>query len=168
MTKTSITFANRNIKTENMKLAEALSLRAELKSRIDALGPRIRESAKIQEGDEPIDNVDELFKELDDSLNQFEDLIYRINMTNVQATIDGESLTRLIARRDVLSKRVAILRFIINEVASNDPRFGKNEIRYVRTVDVKELHKEMDRYSKQLRELDLKIQELNWTVELVE
>ena len=32
-----------------MKLAEALSLRAELKNKINALGLRIRESAKIQE-----------------------------------------------------------------------------------------------------------------------
>ena len=144
-----------------MKLAEALSLRAELKSKINALGLRIRESAKIQEGDEPVEDVDELRKELDDCLNQIEDLIYRINMTNVHATIDGESLTRLIARRDVLSKRVAIMGNIVNQIASNDTRF-------VRTVDVKELHKEVDKYSKQLRELDLKIQELNWTVELVE
>lgn len=89
-------------------------------------------------------------------------------MTNVQATIDGESLTRLIARRDVLSKRVAIMGNIVNQIGSNDIRFGKNEIRSIRTVDVRELHKEVDKYSKQLRELDLKIQELNWTVELVE
>ena len=76
-----------------MKLAEALSLRAELKNKINALDLRIRESAKIQEGDEPVEDVDELRKELDDCLNQIEDLIYRINMTNVHATIDGESLT---------------------------------------------------------------------------
>lgn len=151
-----------------MKLAEALSLRAELKNKINSLKGRIKESAKIQEGDEPVDDVDELRKELDDCLNQFEDLIYRINITNVQATVDGESLTRLIARRDVLSKRVAIMENIVDDVASNDARYGKNEIRYVRTVDVKELHKDVDRYSKQLRELDLKIQGLNWTTDLVE
>jgi hypothetical protein len=151
-----------------MKLAEALSLRAELKNKINSLKDRIKESAKIQEGDEPVDDVDELRKELDDCLNQFEDLIYRINITNVQATVDGESLTRLIARRDVLSKRVAIMENIVDDVASNDARYGKNEIRYVRTVDVKELHKDVDRYSKQLRELDLKIQGLNWTTDLVE
>ena len=151
-----------------MKLAEALSLRAELKNKINAFGPRIRESAKMQEGDEPVEDVDELRKELDDCLNQIEDLIYRINMTNVHATIDGESLTRLIARRDVLSKRVDIMWNLVNQIGSNDIRFGKNEIRTIRTVDIRELHKELDKYSKQLRELDLKIQELNWTVELVE
>ena len=80
-------------------------------------------------------------------------------MTNVHATIDGESLTQLIARRDVLSKRVAIMGNIVNQIGTND---------IIRTVDVRELHKEVDKYSKQLRELDLKIQELNWTVELVE
>lgn len=105
-----------------MKLAEALSLRAELKSKINALGLRIRESAKIQEGDEPVEDVDELRKELDDCLNQIEDLIYRINMTNVHATIDGESLTRLIARRDVLSKRV--------------PSWGISSIRLPPTIHV--------------------------------
>ena len=78
------------------------------------------------------------------------------------------SLTRLIARRDVLSKRVAIMWNLVNQIGSNDIRFGKNEIRTIRTVDIRELHKELDKYSKQLRELDLKIQELNWTVELVE
>ena len=56
-----------------MKLAEALSLRAELKNKINALGLRIRESAKIQEGDEPVEDVDELRKELDDCLDQIED-----------------------------------------------------------------------------------------------
>ena len=57
---------------------------------------------------------------------------------------------------------------LVNQIGSNDIRFGKNEIRTIRTVDIRELHKELDKYSKQLRELDLKIQELNWTVELVE
>ena len=74
-----------------MKLAEALSIRADLQKRVAQLKERIKESAKVQEGDEPCDNVEELYKELDDVLVQLEDLVYRINITNVQIVQDGDS-----------------------------------------------------------------------------
>lgn len=154
-----------------MKLAEALSIRADLQKKVAQLKERIKESAKVQEGDEPCDNVEELYKELDEALVQLEDLIYRINITNVQIVQDGDSLTRLIAKRDVLSMRVKALKEVVNYVAANDTRFGRNELKYVRTIDIidiKALRKEADTYAKQYRELDLKIQSLNWTVDLVD
>ena len=158
-----------------MKLAEALSIRADLQKRVAQLKERIKESAKVQEGDEPCDNVEELYKELDDVLVQLEDLVYRINITNVQIVQDGDSLTRLIAKRDVLSmrvkalkERVKALKEVVNYVAANDTRFGRNELKYVRTIDIKALRKEADTYAKQYRELDLKIQSLNWTVDLAD
>ena len=147
-----------------MKLAEALSIRADLQKRVAQLKERIKESAKVQEGDEPCDNVEEL----DEAVVQLEDLIYRINITNVQIVQDGDSLTRLIAKRDVLSMRVKALKEVVNYVAANDTRFGRNELKYVRTIDIKALRKEADTYAKQYRELDLKIQSLNWTVDLVD
>ena len=99
-----------------MKLAEALSIRADLQKRVAQLKERIKESAKVQEGDEPCDNVEEL----DEAVVQLEDLIYRINITNVQIVQDGDSLTRLIANRDVLSMRVKALKEVVNYVAAND------------------------------------------------
>ena len=147
-----------------MKLAEALSIRADLQKKVAQLKERIKESAKVQEGDEPCDNVEEL----DEAVVQLEDLIYRINITNVQIVQDGDSLTRLIAKRDVLSMRVKALKEVVNYVAANDTRFGRNELKYVRTIDIKVLRKEADTYAKQYRELDLKIQSLNWTVDLVD
>lgn len=74
----------------------------------------------MQEGDEPCDNLEELYKELDEAVVQLEDLIYRINITNVQIVQDGDSLTRLIANRDVLSMRVKALKEVVNYVAAND------------------------------------------------
>ena len=124
-----------------MKLAEALSIRADLQKKV---------------------------AQLKEALVQLEDLIYRINITNVQIVQDGDSLTRLIAKRDVLSLRVKALKEVVNYVAANDTRFGRNELKYVRTIDIKALRKEADTYAKQYRELDLKIQSLNWTVDLVD
>ena len=117
-----------------MKLAEALSIRADLQKKVAQLKERIKESAKVQEGDEPCDNVEELYKELDEVLVQLEDLIYRINITNVQIVQDGDSLTRLIAKRDVLSMRVKALKEVVNYVAANDTRFGRNELKYDRNI----------------------------------
>ena len=150
-----------------MKLAEALSIRADLQKKVAQLKERIKASAKVQEGDEPCDNVKELRKELDGVLVQLEDMIYRINLTNVQTVLDGESLTRLMARRHVLSMRVKTLQEVVRHVSANDSRFGRNELKYVRTVDVNALREEADTYAKQYRELDLNIQRLNWTVDLV-
>lgn len=97
-----------------------MSIRADLLKKVAQLKERIKESAKVQEGDEPCDNVEELYKELDEAVVQLEDLIYRINITNVQIVQDGESLTRLIANRDVLSMRVKALKEVVNYVAAND------------------------------------------------
>lgn len=97
-----------------------MSIRADLQEKVAQLKERIKESAKVQEGDKPCDNVEELYKELDEALVQLEDLIYRINITNVQIVRDGDSLTRLIANRDVLSMRVKALKEVVNYVAAND------------------------------------------------
>lgn len=87
-----------------------MSIRADLQKKVAQLKERIKESAKVQEGDEPCGNLEELYKELDEAVVQLEDLIYRINITNVQIVQDGDSLTRLIANRDVLSMRVKALK----------------------------------------------------------
>ena len=150
-----------------MKLAEALSIRAELQTKVAELKERIKASAKVLEGDEPCDNVEELCKEQDEALVQLEDFIYRINLTNVQTMLDGESLTRMMAKRDVLSMRVK-MQDIVRYVSVNDTRYGRNELKYVRTVDVSLLRKQADSYAKQYRELDMKIQSLNWTVDLID
>ena len=150
-----------------MKLAEALSIRADLQNRIDQLKSRLKYSAKVQEGDQPSENVNELYKELDECLSQFEVIVYRINRTNMQTVHEGETLTQMIARKDTLKlRRLTVMRDLLKHVVEND-RYGRQEIKYVRTVDVGELRKVTDNYSKQLRNLDMKLQSLNWSVDLI-
>ena len=149
-----------------MKLAEALSLRADLQQRFSQLKKRLKASTKIQEGDTPPENVEGLRLEMDEILEHLEDIIYRINFTNMNTVAGSGTLTELIARRDILTMRVSALREIADNMTEREDRFGRSEIRYVRTVDVSDLRKELDRYSKELRELDNTIQSLNWTVEL--
>ena len=143
-----------------MKLAEALSIRADLQRRISQLKSRLKDSSKIQEGDTPAEDVNDLYKELGDCLT------YRINHTNMQTVHEGETLTRMIARKDTLTLRISVMRDVLKHVIEND-RYGRNEIKYIRTIDVSAFRKEMDTCAKRLRELDLKLQSLNWTVDLI-
>lgn len=84
----------------------------------------------------------------------------------MQTLSNGNSLTEMIARKDVLTLRVSMLREIIRYVVETN-RFGRNEIRYIRTIDVNKLRKQTDSFAKELRELDLEIQNLNWNIDLL-
>ena len=105
--------------------------------------------------------------ELNDNLNELETLIFRINHTNISTLSAGISLTEMIAKKDVLSLRISVLRSLAQTAMGSMERYSANEIRYVRTFNVADLQKDIDTYSKQLRELDVKIQQLNWLTDLI-
>lgn len=150
-----------------MKLAEALKLRADLDVRLRELQTRLEANSKVQEGDEPSEDPAELLRELDSVSEQLEDLIWRINTTNASTvSADGMTLTRLIARRDVLMKRRAVLSSFLTSASERVDRYQRSEILVLSTVDVRELRKELDAISAEIRRTDSRIQELNWTTEL--
>ena len=149
-----------------MKLAEALSVRKDLQNKIDQLEDRLKSIVKIQEGDEPDEAAEDLLSELQNASVQLEDVIYRVNRTNLHAVIDGEPITKLIARKDVLTKEIGILRNVLKVASAQESRYSRNEIKYVRTIDTAELRKKVDRLSVELRRVDLRIQEANWMFEL--
>jgi len=149
-----------------MKLAEALTLRADLQKRIQQIRSRLQNNAKVQEGEEPAEDPKELMKELDDLTAQLEDLITRINITNAVTKDKEETLTALLAKRDCLSTQNDILRDFLDSASSLIMRGTQSEIKVKSSVSVRELQKEVDRRAKQLREIDVRIQGLNWTTDL--
>ena len=97
-----------------MKLANALFQRSELQERIRQLEGRLLNNAKVQEGEVPAEDPQELLKELEEHYAQL------------------------------------------------------GEIKIRSAVNVRAMQKEIDWQAKELRELDEKIQEANWTTELME
>lgn len=151
-----------------MKLAEALSLRKDLETRISKIKDRLENVVRIQEGDQPAEDPQELMSELDRCLVQLEQLIYNINVTNMQIVADdGRTMTKLLAERDILKKRIDVLRHTFNEATNSGSRY-RNEIRYVTTIEVKPLRQQLDKFAQQYRQLDMKIQKLNFINDLVE
>lgn len=150
-----------------MSLAEALQTRAEMKTRIAQLHSRLNDNAKVQEGDSPAEDPLRLIELLGAECSAYEELIYRINMTNSSTfTENGESLTSLLARRDALSLENSILRDFLQQASQRIDRYSKTEIRILSTVDVAALQKTLDVKAKELRQLDSTIQKLNWNTQL--
>ena len=149
-----------------MKLAEALNQRADLQKRIAQLKERLNNNVKVQEGDSPAEDPKDLFIELDASIAQLKDIIFRINKTNLETTVDGRSLTDIIAEKDTLSLKISTLREVLENANVRSDRYSRNEIKFVRTIEIGKLQKQIDDLSKELRELDVKLQQANWSTEL--
>ena len=151
-----------------MKLAEALINRADLQRRLSALETRLNTNARVQEGEAPAEDPMLLLSELMEVTQQLEDLVTRINLTNSQ-TIDGDdTLTGLLAQRDIRGQELSILNGFLNSASELAQRYSRSEIRVTSTVDVSELRKQSNALSAELRALDIRIQALNWATELLE
>jgi len=151
-----------------MKLAQALILRADTQKRIEQLKVRLLSNAKMQENESPSEDPKLLLKELDKLTSELFTLICSINLTNSSAKFDGVSLTEMIAKKDALSLKANVLREFATSASQKVDLYSNSEIKILSTVDVSALQKQVDALSKEIRELEMKLQEANWAVDLVE
>lgn len=150
-----------------MKLAEALILRADLQKRIEQLKNRLKNNVMVQEGDEPSEDPEILLKEFEDCQFELTDIIKRINKTNNETMFNEKwTLADALAERDGLWEKRLVLSHVAEVASIKQDRYSRTEIKYISTVNVKELQKEIDKLSKEYREFDTKIQGLNWTIDL--
>ena len=150
-----------------MKLASALSERTDIQNRISELSVRLNNNAKVQDGDKPAEDPIALLEELDRLINRLEELMTRINLTNSRTVSDGKTITEILAKRDCLKKKIELMRNFLNIASNKVSRITRTEIKIISTVSVSEIQTKLDELSKQLRITDEKIQELNWTTELI-
>lgn len=150
-----------------MKLASALSERTDIQNRISELAIRLNNNAKVQDGDKPAEDPIVLMEELDRLLERLEELMARINLTNSRTVSDGKTITEILAKRDCLKKKIELTRNFLNNASNKVSRMTRTEIKIISTVSVSEMQTNLDELSKQLRITDEKIQELNWTTELI-
>ena len=150
-----------------MKLAEALQERADLDRRVQQLQQRLENNAMVQEGEPPAEDPAELLAELDGCVGALEQIVARINLTNCRTAVEGESLTQLLARRDALKLKLGAYRSLAQSASRLGHRGMRSEIKWVSTVNVRELQKRVDQLAKELRALDNAIQAANWATELI-
>ncbi len=151
-----------------MKLAEALALRADTHKRIEQLRHRFSANAFVQEGGTPSEDPKELLSEMENLLKTFEELVIAINNTNAQTKVGTESLTAALARRDRLGLEHSLLNGLTTAIAARSDRYRAAEIRVLPTLEIKPLRARLDDIAKTRRELDARIQEANWSTELLQ
>lgn len=151
-----------------MKLAEALQERADLSARISILENRLMNNALVQEGEKPAEAPEELIAELDRCSEEMERLITAINLTNSSTISDGMTVTGLIAKKDVLNRKLSIYRHFLMTASQTAQRATRSEIKILSTVNVREYQQKADGLAKRLRILENRIQQINWTTELIE
>jgi hypothetical protein len=150
-----------------MKLAEALILRADCQKRIAQLKSRLLTTAKVQEGDAPAEIPQELIAELDRVSTELLDLIKRINRTNSATAFAGGTISDALADRDVLAQKRAAYADLAQTAAISHDRYSRSEVKYISTINVAEIQKRADELARDYRDLDARIQELNWQTELI-
>jgi len=151
----------------NMKLAEALVLRADTQKKLASLRQRIGTNAVVQEGNEPPEDPNELLKEAFGVLKELRELIGKINTANAANKLPGgPTLTEAIAQRDELAQHHSLLQHAIASSSKEPERYSMKEIRWVACVDIKKLQTQSDDLAKKIRQLNLMIQETNWATDL--
>jgi hypothetical protein len=56
---------------------------------------------------------------------------------------------------------------VFNQASSTNERYSRSEIKFVTTIDIKALRKQIDKLSSQLRQLDIEIQSINFATDLI-
>ena len=150
-----------------MKLAEALLLRADVQKKLASLQARAQKYTVVQEGERPAEDPNEILNQVGQVAGELHRLVFAINTANLQHTIvSGESITEALAKRDSLILHHRVLVGVVDSCAKPVERYGVKEIRWLVTVDVPALQRQIDDMAKQIRELNAAIQEAGWRVEL--
>lgn len=151
-----------------MKLAVALQERADINRKIEELKKRLKSNVLIQEGESPEEEPNSLKSELDSTIARLGVLIAKINLTNSQTVVDGKTLTELIAQKDALQLSIYAYKEIVDVANQKTYRSRNTEIKIKTAISVVDWQKRIDALSKELRLLDIKIQETNWKIDLIE
>jgi len=164
-----------------MKIAEALSERAELDKMIAQRVHRLKAFARYAEGEEPAEDPAQLLEEILQAMNHREILIAQVNHRNAATYIEHPdpelngvrmSITEALAFRDRLNAQ----RNLLNEVADEAGAVGssgfygrarrRNELPERTSLPVRELRAFADRTARAHRELDVRIKQSNWDTNL--
>ena len=89
-----------------MLLAEALAERAQAQERLNNLHERLLTVVRVQEGDTPEEDPQELLRELDGVAGRIDELVQAINATNIATAFDEKrNLMEALALRDGLLRK---------------------------------------------------------------
>jgi hypothetical protein len=157
-----------------MLLAEALALRADQQKLLKELTSRIEDNARIPEGARPDEDPVALLERAAAVAGEWTMLVQRINRTNAGTVVDAEvgtTVTDLIAERDRAQRMTQLYRAAAQAGTRGRGRgWLSREVDSPTkaAVDVTALQAEADTWAARYREVDVRLQQLNWSTDLAE
>jgi hypothetical protein len=156
-----------------MLLAEALALRADRQKKLKELSARIEDNARVPEGHTADEDPRALIEAAAEVAAELATLVERINRTNagtVAGPEDAATISDLVARRDHAQRMTQLYR----NAARAGTRAGAGRSWLSRggdaataaAVDVPALQRQADDWAVRYRDLDVRLQRLNWVTEL--
>ena len=105
-----------------------------------------------------------LLKELNRVIDELDIITKRINKTNNESLFeDNITIADAICTRDTIKKKRNAIVAIIEEATIKVDRYSQSEVKFISTISIEQLQKQSDLLAKEFREIDMKIQEKNWT-----
>ena len=153
-----------------MKIAEAMAERAAMRTKLNDLLLRMRSAGTYQEGQSPSEDVMALLSEWKEVRRDLTALELRINRTNARIELEiGLTIADAIVHRNELSMLAMIHKQLadIGAGATTAPRWGRAELVTKTDIPVTEMRNTSDDYARLRRELDMRLQQLDWTVDLL-
>jgi hypothetical protein len=100
---------------------------------------------------------------------QLVELVQRINRTNSATVLGPDDMTiaDAIAERDNLRLRQGVYKSAAEAAVIRQDRYSKSEVRFQSTVNVADMQQQADDLAQAIRELDTRIQEANWKIDLL-
>jgi hypothetical protein len=155
-----------------MLLAEALALRADRQKILKELTGRIEDNARVPHGAAPDEDPNALLERASEVAGELTDLVQRINRTNSNTMVDsgtGDTISDLIARRDQAQRMTDLCRAVAKAGTRGAGRgfWSRDADGPMRAVvDVSRLQQTADEWGVRYREIDVRLQQLNWSTEL--
>ena len=146
-----------------IKLAEALLLRADIKKKLASIRERLVLNARVQDGDQPHEDPEELLREAAGVLAEQEQLVIRIDRANASTQLaDGRSLSEALCQRESLTTQHSLLSAVLERTKQETDRYSSSEIKWRTTFEVKTYQKRLEDLARKIRVLNGLIQQANW------
>ena len=152
-----------------MFLAEALLRKAGLKKELEALEQRMGESARVPHDEEPADDYLVLLSSYREKEGELLEVSLRILTTNSSTAFrEDETISQAIIRRDSLKRLVNMYnKLLVAATGGGRGMFSSRDVKYKRVVDMDMVRTDMNNAAMEYRDLDVKLQQLNWNTELL-
>lgn len=99
-------------------------------------------SAKVQEGEQPPENPDDLLSELYQLFDQLEHIVQQINRTNASCRFNETmTLSAALTKRDVLGSKRNELADLIKAATVKHDRYSRSEVKVCSTVNIAQLQR---------------------------